>query len=38
VTYLVKRLNEAGFSIDQNVFTIEQAKQEILKNIRSAAR
>ena len=38
VTYLVKRLNEAGFSIDQNVFTIEQAKQEILKNIRGAAR
>jgi energy-coupling factor transport system ATP-binding protein len=38
VTYLVKRLNEAGFPIDQNVFTIEQAKQEILKNIRSAAR
>lgn len=38
VTYLVKRLNEAGFSISEEVFTIEQAKQEILKNLRGAAR
>lgn len=38
VTYLVKKLNEAGFSISEEVFTIEQAKQEILKNLRGAAR
>jgi energy-coupling factor transport system ATP-binding protein len=38
VTYLVRRLNEAGFSIPEDVFTLEQAKQEILKNIRGAAK
>ena len=38
VTYLVRRLNEAGFSIPEDVFTLEQAKQEILKSIRGAAR
>lgn len=37
VTYLVRRLNEAGFSIPEDVFTIEQAKHEILKSIRGAA-
>jgi len=38
VTYLVKKLNEAGFSISEEVFTIEQAKQEILKNLRGSAK
>lgn len=33
VTYLVKRLRERGFEISNEVFTIEQAKREILKNL-----
>lgn len=37
VTYLIKRLNEAGFSISEDIFTLEQAKQEILKNFGRAA-
>jgi len=35
VTYLVRALRQRGFDISQDVFTIEQAKQEILKRIRS---
>ena len=35
VTYLVRALRQKGFDISQDVFTIEQAKQEILKRIRS---
>jgi energy-coupling factor transport system ATP-binding protein len=31
VTYLVKRLKEKGFDISDNVFTVEQAKNEIIK-------
>ncbi|MHC1720036.1 MAG: energy-coupling factor transporter ATPase [Clostridiaceae bacterium] len=38
VTYLVRRLRDAGFQISQDIFTIAQAKEEILKNIGSAAR
>jgi len=33
VTYLVKKLKENGFDISDEIFTIEQAKKEILKNI-----
>lgn len=31
VTYLVQRLREKGFDISEDVFTVEQAKKEILK-------
>jgi len=31
VTYLVKSLREKGFDISENIFTVEQAKNEILK-------
>lgn len=31
VTYLVKRLKSKGFDISDNIFTVEQAKKEILK-------
>lgn len=31
VTYLVKALKEKGFNISEDIFTIEQAKEEILK-------
>lgn len=31
VTYLVKSLRERGFSISEDIFTVEQAKNEILK-------
>lgn len=36
VTYLVKRLREKGFSISEDVFTINEAKIEILKLLRGA--
>ncbi|MFU0824274.1 energy-coupling factor transporter ATPase [Clostridium sp.] len=36
VTYLVKRLREKGFSISEDVFTIDEAKREILKLLRGA--
>lgn len=36
VTYLVKDLRSRGFNISEDVFTIEQAKNEILKFLRSA--
>ncbi|MGE5626863.1 MAG: energy-coupling factor transporter ATPase [Solirubrobacterales bacterium] len=32
VTYLIKRLRSLGYNISDSVFTIEQAKEEILKN------
>ncbi|MBV7274667.1 energy-coupling factor transporter ATPase [Clostridium sp. PL3] len=31
VTYLVKRLREKGFNISDDIFTVEQAKNEILR-------
>lgn len=31
VTYLVKSLREKGFNISEDIFTVEQAKKEILK-------
>lgn len=33
VTYLVKRLREKGFDISEDVFTVEQAKEEILRTL-----
>ena len=35
VTYLIRALRQKGFDISQDVFTVEQARQEILKMIRS---
>lgn len=34
VTYLVQRLREKGFDISEDVFTVEQAKKEILKALK----
>lgn len=34
VTYLVKKLREKGFNISEDIFTIEQAKQELLRILR----
>ena len=31
VTYLMKSLREKGFDISEDIFTVEQAKKEILK-------
>jgi energy-coupling factor transport system ATP-binding protein len=31
VTYLVKRLRDKGFDVSEDIFTVEQAKKEILK-------
>lgn len=36
VTYLMKGLREKGFNVSEDAFTIEQAKEEILKFLRSA--
>lgn len=36
VTYLTKRLLDKGFNISEDIFTIEQAKSEILKVLRGA--
>ncbi|MCD3245962.1 energy-coupling factor transporter ATPase [Clostridium botulinum C] len=36
VTYLVKALREKGFSISEDIFTINEAKVEILKLLRGA--
>lgn len=33
VTYLIRRLNESGFSLPENIYTVEEAKQEILKKL-----
>lgn len=38
VTYLVRELKKRGINIPQNIFTIEQAKAEILKLLRGAGR
>ncbi|EYE87727.1 cobalt ABC transporter ATP-binding protein [Fervidicella metallireducens AeB] len=35
VTYVVKRLREKGFDIREDVITVDEAKQELLKVIRS---
>jgi len=35
VTYLIRALRQKGFDISQDVLTVEQARQEILKMIRS---
>lgn len=37
VTYLVKALRKKGFSISEEIFTIEQAKEEILMVLRSGS-
>ena len=34
VTYLVRKLNEKGFKISREIFTVEQAKREILRVLR----
>lgn len=34
VTYLMKALKDRGFNISEDAFTIEQAKEQILKNVR----
>lgn len=36
VTYLMKKLNEKGFNMSEDIFTIDQAKTEILKSLRGA--
>lgn len=36
VTYLVRKLREKGFDISTNVFTVEEAKKEILRVLESA--
>ncbi|MCD2347473.1 energy-coupling factor transporter ATPase [Clostridium guangxiense] len=36
VTYLVRKLRERGFNISEKIFTVEQAKAEILKVLGSA--
>ena len=35
VTYLVKRLREKGFNISDNIFTIEEAKKQLLSILRA---
>lgn len=35
VTYLIKRMKEKGFNLSDEAFTVEQAKEEILKVLRS---
>lgn len=34
VTYLMKALRKAGFDVDEKIFTIDEAKEEILKNLK----
>lgn len=34
VTYLLRKLREKGFNISQNIFTVDEAKKEILKVLR----
>jgi energy-coupling factor transport system ATP-binding protein len=36
ITYLIKELNSKGFNISEDIFTVEQAKGEILRLLRSA--
>lgn len=36
VTYLMKKLKEKGFNISENIFTIDQAKKELLKILNKA--
>lgn len=36
VTYLVRELRKNGFNISEDIFTIEQAKKEVLKFLRGA--
>jgi len=36
VTYLVRRLKEKGFNISEDIFTIEEARYEILKLLKGA--
>lgn len=38
VTYLMKRLKEQGFCIPEDIFTIDEAKTEILKVLRGAGK
>ncbi|MDU1443328.1 energy-coupling factor transporter ATPase [Clostridium cochlearium] len=37
VTYLMRNLKEKGFNISENIFTIEQAKKELLKILNNKA-
>ena len=36
VTYLIRKLRKKGFNISESIFTIEEAKNEIIKFIRSS--
>lgn len=36
VTYLIKELRKKGFNISEDIFTIEEAKEEVLKLLRGA--
>lgn len=38
VTYLAKKLRKKGFNISDNIFTVEQAKMEILKILKNDGR
>lgn len=38
VTYLVKELIKKGFNISEDIFTVDQAKNEVLRLLRSAGR
>jgi energy-coupling factor transport system ATP-binding protein len=38
VTYLVKELIKKGFNISEDIFTVEQAKNEVLRLLRSAGK
>lgn len=38
VTYLVRELIKKGFSISEDIFTVEQARNEVLKLLRSAGK
>jgi energy-coupling factor transport system ATP-binding protein len=38
VTYLIKKMKEKGFNLSEEAFTVGQAKEEILKVLRSAGK
>jgi energy-coupling factor transport system ATP-binding protein len=38
VTYMVKKLREKGINISKDVFTVEQAKKELLKILNKGRR
>ncbi|MEG0773126.1 energy-coupling factor transporter ATPase [Clostridium sp.] len=37
VTYLIRELNKKGFNLSDDIFTLEQAKQEILRTLTKAS-